>query len=58
MTTTLGQEYTVQTMDQQLYVIAQQVKWAAPLEFEKHYIRLGGFHTLATFFASIGKNMG
>ncbi len=38
--------------------MVQQVKWDAPLEFEKHYIRLGGFHTLDTFIASIGKIWG
>ncbi len=58
MTSALGQEYSIQTMDQQLYAVAQQVKWAAGDEFADHSLRLGGFHTLATFIASIGKIWG
>lgn len=54
----LGQESTVQTTDQQLYVIAQQVKWACTSEFKNHVVRLGGFHTLCTMISSIGKMWG
>ncbi|CAG2197605.1 unnamed protein product [Mytilus edulis] len=53
-----GQQYSVQTFDQQLYAIAQQIKWSRPLEFQSHIIRLGGFHTVACFIASIGKLWG
>jgi hypothetical protein len=49
------QQYSVQTFDQQLYAIAQQIKWSRPLEFQNHIIRLGGFHTLSCFITSIGK---
>jgi HJR/Mrr/RecB family endonuclease len=31
-----GQQYSVQTFDQQLYAIAQQIKWSRPLEFQNH----------------------
>ena len=54
----LGQPYQVHTFDQQLYAIAQQVKWSHPLEFPHLTIRLGGFHTLCTFTACIGKLWG
>jgi hypothetical protein len=36
-----GKQYSVQTFDQQLYAIAQQIKWSRPLEFQNHIIRLG-----------------
>ena len=55
MTEKLGQRTTVQTMDQQLYAIAQQVKWAEDEVFENSVIRLGGFHTLNCYTSSIGK---
>jgi hypothetical protein len=50
--------YSVQTFDQQLYAIAQQIKWSRPLEFQNRIIRLGGFHTLSCFITSIGKLWG
>ena len=53
-----GQQYSVQTFDQQLYAIAQQIKWSRPLEFQNHIIRLGGFHTLSCFITSICKLWG
>ena len=53
-----GQQYSVQTFDQQLYAIAQQIKWSRPLEFQNHIIRLGGFHTLSCFITYIGKRWG
>ncbi|CAG2251308.1 unnamed protein product [Mytilus edulis] len=52
------QRFSVQTFDQQLYTIAQQIKWANPLEFPDHIIRLGGFHALSCFIASVGKLWG
>jgi len=36
MTLRLGQANAVQTMDQQLYAVAQQVKWTKPEEFQNH----------------------
>jgi hypothetical protein len=36
-----GQEHAIQTFDQQLYAIAQQVKWSRPGIFEPHILRLG-----------------
>ena len=58
MTNHLGQEITVQTMDQQLFAIAQQVKWAEPHLFANTLVRLGGFHTACCFIASLGKIWG
>lgn len=58
MTDKLGQEYAVQTMDQQLYAVAQQVKWSIPDQFPKHFIRLGGFHTLCCYISALGKIWG
>jgi hypothetical protein len=54
----LGQQYSIQTMDQQLYAVAQQVKWHRADEFSSHILCLGGFHTLCCFIASIGKLWG
>ena len=54
----LGQEVSLQTMDQQLYTIAQQVKWCRPEQFKMHIVRIGGFHTLSCFIAAIGKLWG
>jgi hypothetical protein len=51
----LGQDTPIQTMDQQLYAVAQQVKWSKPLEFQNHVLRLDGFHTACCFISSIGK---
>ena len=49
MTEELGQKTTVQTMDQQLNAIAQQVKWSQNEVFEDSLIRLGGLHTIYSF---------
>ena len=54
----LGQPFQVHTFDQQLYALAQQVKWARSLEFPNLTIRLGGFHTVCTFIACIGRIWG
>ncbi|CAG2226205.1 Serine/threonine-protein phosphatase 6 regulatory subunit 1,Serine/threonine-protein phosphatase 6 regulatory subunit 3 [Mytilus edulis] len=45
MTKSIGQDHAIQTFDQQLYAIAQQVKWALPTTFDCHVLRMGGFHT-------------
>ena len=42
-------------MDQQLYTVAQQVKWTAKEEFSSHILCLGGFHSLSCYIAAIGK---
>ena len=49
MSYAVGQSFSVQTMDQHLYCIANQVMWYLPDEFNNHTLRLGGFHTLALF---------
>ena len=54
----LGHHDAVQTMDQQLYTVAQQVKWTLPDELGGHVIRMGAFHTLSCFIACIGKSWG
>ena len=58
MTESLGQKTSVQTMDQQLYAISQQVKWADDVTFHNSILRLGGFHTISFFIATIGKLWG
>ena len=54
----LGQSHAIQTMDQQLYAIAQQGKWSLPQELNENILRLGGFHTVCTFIACTGKLWG
>ena len=54
----LGQEVSLQTMDQQLYAIVQQVKWCRPGQFKMHIARIRGFRTLSYFIAAIGKLRG
>lgn len=58
MTRHLSQENAVQTMDQPLYALAQQIKWNHFDEFPHHILRLGRFHTLSAFIASVGKLWG
>ena len=58
MSLNLGQEVPLQTMDQQLYAIVQQVKWCRPERFKMHIVGIGGFHTLSCFIAAIGKLCG
>ncbi|CAG2187720.1 unnamed protein product [Mytilus edulis] len=55
MSNRAGQQYAVQTFDQQLYAVAQQVKWSMPDVFHSHIIRLGGFHGVSCFIATVGK---
>jgi hypothetical protein len=55
MSTVVGQDNSIQTFDEQLYAVYQQVKWSMPNVFRTHILRLGGFHTLSCFIASIGK---
>jgi hypothetical protein len=52
-----GQEHaiSIQAFGQQLYAIAQQVKWPRPDILEPHILRLGGFHGLSTFIFVLGK---
>ena len=49
-----GQEHAIQAFDQQLYAIAQQVKWSRPDILEPHVLRLCGFHSLSTFIWADG----
>ncbi|CAC5364831.1 unnamed protein product [Mytilus coruscus] len=50
-----GQQYAVQKFDQQLYNVAQQMKWSMPDVFQSHIIRHGGCHGLSCFIATVGK---
>ena len=52
MSKEVGQEHSIQTFDQQLYAVSQQVKWSMPDVFRSHILRL---HTLSCFTACIGK---
>lgn len=53
-----GQNYNVQTFDQQLYAVAQSVKFSKTEEFATTVLRLGGFHTLNTYISCISKIWG
>ncbi|CAG2219736.1 unnamed protein product [Mytilus edulis] len=55
MSKEVGQDFAIQTFDQQLYAVSQQVKWSMPEIFQSPILRLGGFHTLSCFIACIGK---
>ena len=52
-----GQKHAIciQAFGQQLYAIAQQVKWSRPGIFEPHILRLGDFNGLSTFIFVLGK---
>ena len=53
-----GQKYAIFTSDQQLYIVAVDVKWAYPNEFADVIIRLGGMHMLMSFVGAVGTLMG
>ena len=53
----LGQEYTVITVDQALYCKLMELKWSVP-EYRKRLIpRLGGLHISMNFLKAIGDHM-
>ena len=58
MCAALGHSHAVQTIDYQLYAIAQQVKWALPDELGGNVLRMGGFHKLSCFIACGSKFWG
>ena len=58
LTKSLGQESSVQTMDLQLYALAQEVKWHLSDEFASHILRMGSFHAMMSFLSSMGKSWG
>ena len=58
MTKQFGQSHAIQTMDQQLYGIAQEVKWSKADELGDTLLRLGGFHAICIFIAAIVKIWG
>ena len=53
----LGQEYTVLTLDEGIYRIAQSTKFRNPAEFRSLVVRLAGFHRLFNFLGIIGNRM-
>jgi hypothetical protein len=54
MIKSLGQAYSIQTFDQQLYAIAKQVEWAKQDTFKAHILRLGGFRALLRQLVNFG----
>lgn len=50
-----GQTHSVHTFDQQLYTIAQYVKFDRQEEFPNLVLRMGGFHTSCVLISCIGK---
>lgn len=53
----LGQQYTVITVDQALYCKLVELKWANPEYQEKLVVQLGGLHISMCFLKTIGKHM-
>lgn len=51
----LNQAYCVITFDEVIYCKAKEILWQCTDEFSDTLLRLGGFHTLLTFMAVIGK---
>lgn len=49
-----GQEFSIQTFDQQLFALGQYIKFDCPEKMKKSVIRLGSFHTGSTVIACIG----
>ena len=56
MTVPAVQSNSIQTFDQKLYDIGQQVKWSMLDSFQSHVLRLGGFHTLLCYISAVGKH--
>ena len=55
MTRLLGQKTSVITFDEAIYCKAKEIQWRCPEEFSDLVLRLGGFHMVLVFLASIGK---
>ena len=54
-----GQQFTVFTLDQQLYRYAVEIQWALPGLFplSTFFVRLGGMHFLMGFIGAVGNLM-
>ncbi len=52
-----GQNYTILTLDLQLYKLCIDILWHCPEKFPNFYPRLGGMHLLMSFIGSIGTLM-
>ena len=51
----MGQDYPVTTLDLQLYIVAQNIRFRNMDELGHHVIRLGGFHILELYWKILGK---
>ena len=49
-------QYTVLTLDQQLYSKAKELQWRRPEECKSLLVRLGSFHTALNFMRVIGQD--
>ena len=57
VTSKLGQQYTVLTVDQALYYKLMDLKWSIPEYRDKLIPRLGGLHISMNFLKVIGQHM-
>ena len=57
MSELVGQQYTVLTLDEEIYRIPQSTKFRNSAEFRSLVIRLGSFHRLLNFLGIIGKRI-
>ena len=48
----------MQTFDLQLYGPSKEILWSNPVEFNNHFVRLGGFHGEICYLSSLGKIWG
>ena len=53
----VGQEHTVTTVDQALYYRLMELKWSLPQYQDKLIPRLGGLHVSMNFLKAIGDHM-
>ena len=54
----LGQHDVIIVFDQAIYAKALEVLWQNKDQFQRLVVRLGSFHTICAFFATIGKRFG
>ena len=55
LTNAMGQEVSVQTYYLQLYGPSKEILWSNPVEFNNHFVCLGGFHCEICYLSSLGK---
>ena len=54
MMSSLGQKYSVVTLDLAIYMKTKEIQWRHPEEFDDTVIRMGGFHIALHYLAAIG----